>query len=162
MRQLRDFRSSLESLVAIATSNSQHDRKAPESSPKPQPGAWSATRSNQSEGLASSKPKVATIVRHSSLRADSTPYESRLRAADNPVSKISKPLNIGGDFLQRASKKLSASSSSLSSKFKFMSTSGSKAESKLANNAKQFQVSSVELSVVNLLVRITSCSCTSC
>lgn len=101
-------------------------------------------------GRSSSKNKVATIVRHASLRTDPRFYDhdyefstsasasesrpSRKDSSSNVVQRSesinsNKPhQSLGSDLLHRASKKLSASSSSLTSKFKFISSSSSSSQ----------------------------------
>lgn len=81
---------------------------------------------NSSKG----KEKVATIVRHGSLRSDprsyieaqERPIERKISLQDKSPSSSQTTRHLGSDLFQRASKKLSASSSSLTSKFKFISS----------------------------------------
>lgn len=88
--------------------------------------------------------KVATVVRHGSLRCpDSTEIKERKlslscsRAASPPVagsreSSMNRYTGLGSDLLQRASRRLSASSSSLTNKFKFISSAPSSAQQQVS------------------------------
>lgn len=77
--------------------------------------------------------RLATVVRHGSLRCPSLTGEPSLacsRAASPPApgsreSSMNRYTGLGSDLLQRASRKLSASSSSLTSKFKFIASTAS-------------------------------------
>lgn len=90
--------------------------------------------------------KTATVVRHSSLRSSNSgaslikfndDYTSKAATKSvgqtNKESPFNNKQNIGSELLQKASKKLSASSSSLTSKFKFIS-SGSKQQSPIEDS----------------------------
>lgn len=91
-------------------------------------------------GKNSCKEKVATIVRHGSLKSDPRSYidvhekpierkislQESSKSSNNHHSTLSTTSkHLGSDLFQRASKKLSASSSSLTSKFKFISSASS-------------------------------------
>lgn len=95
-------------------------------------------RNNSCNNGNNKEKKVATIVRHGSLKSDSRlyiqdvherPIERKISLQDRSTSSndYSTPVStskhhLGSDLFQRASKKLSASSSSLTSKFKFISS----------------------------------------
>ena len=88
------------------------------------------------------RPKVATVVRHASLKSTCRPFELEQEGKSSRERKTSlqderpiksqppaKSTNLGSDLLYRAGKKLSASSSSLTSKFKFISAAPSSSQS---------------------------------
>ena len=160
IRRLKDCRGSLESLVTITSGQSggqaeaqveaQEPRRTPDSRRRSPVG--SALRSlfglgqqqqpvadvaSQRQPVAGSR-KLATIVRHSSLRTD--PRLGRLspggpstldrKPSLGPVGEAApapeQPLprsHLGSDLLQRAGKRLSASSSSLTNRFKHIISS---------------------------------------
>lgn len=78
-----------------------------------------------------------SLVRRNSLRSE---YKSGLSNGDTKVggNLVSNAHQIGSDLLHKATKKLSASSSSLTSKFKFMPSSNSQAnKSKLQSQQQE-------------------------
>lgn len=95
--------------------------------------ASSAGSCPEASGEARSPRRLATVIRHGSLRCPEAAerklsFGAATRAASPPAasasreSSASRYANLGSDLLQRASKRLSASSSSLTSRFKFIST----------------------------------------
>lgn len=115
--------------------------------------------------------KTATIVRHSSLRSDPRLYNNRLlntksvereyskspdmqvqphrETATSECGKSSANIsshNLGSEFLLKAGKKLSASSSSLTSRFRFMTKPASPDTSKLSTGKAQQTLSEITTS----------------
>lgn len=105
----------------------------------------------------------SSIVRHSSLRSDPRLYDNRFldskreysTSSDTSAQELkqssdtsSKPAShhLGSEFLLKAGKKLSASSSSLTSKFRFMSKPAAAAATTETNSGKASQSSDIIIS----------------